>query len=57
MKKFVKFDSAAVALEEAASLKEGKVTELLQSLLEGLKEDIVLPHDILSTGVEFARIA
>jgi nucleolar protein 58 len=39
LKKFVKFDSAAVALEEAASLKEGKVTELLQSLLEGLKDE------------------
>lgn len=39
MKKFVKFDSAAVALEEAASLKEGKVTEMLASLLEGLKTE------------------
>lgn len=39
MKKFVKFDSAAVALEEAASLKDGKVTELLASLLEGLKTE------------------
>ena len=39
MKKFVKFDSAAVALEEAASLKDGKVTELLASLLDGLKTE------------------
>lgn len=39
MKKFVKFDSAAVALEEAASLKDGKVSELLASLLEGLKSE------------------
>ncbi|OAQ73246.1 nucleolar protein NOP58 [Pochonia chlamydosporia 170] len=37
LKKFVKFDSAAMALEEAASLKEGKVPELLTSLLEDLK--------------------
>lgn len=39
MKKFVKFDSAAMALEEAASLKEGKVPELLTSLLEDLKAE------------------
>jgi nucleolar protein 58 len=37
LKKFVKFDSAAMALEEAASLKEGKVPELLASLLEDLQ--------------------
>ncbi|OAA46311.1 nucleolar protein NOP58-like protein [Metarhizium rileyi] len=37
LKKFVKFDSAAMALEEAASLKEGKVPELLTTLLEDLK--------------------
>jgi nucleolar protein 58 len=37
LKKFVKFDSAAMALEEAASLKEGKVPELLSSLLEDLQ--------------------
>ena len=39
MKKFIKFDSAAMALEEAASLKEGKVPELLTSLLEDLKAE------------------
>ncbi|CAG9944223.1 unnamed protein product [Clonostachys rosea f. rosea IK726] len=39
LKKFVKFESAAVALEEAASLKEGKVPELLSSLLEDLKAE------------------
>lgn len=39
MKKFVKFDSAAMALEEAASLKEGKVPELLASILEDLKAE------------------
>ncbi|KJZ80205.1 Nucleolar protein 58 [Hirsutella minnesotensis 3608] len=39
LKKFVKFDSAAMALEEAASLKEGKVPELLTSLLEDLKAE------------------
>lgn len=37
LKKFVKFDSAAMALEEAVSLKEGKVPELLSSLLEDLE--------------------
>ena len=39
LKKFVKFDSAATALEEAASLKEGKVPELLSSLLNDLKAE------------------
>lgn len=38
-KKFVKFDSAATALEEAAALKEGKVPELLTTLLEDLKSE------------------
>ncbi|KAI5458605.1 hypothetical protein BGZ63DRAFT_362459 [Mariannaea sp. PMI_226] len=39
LKKFVKFDSAATALEEAASLKDGKVPELLAGLLEDLKAE------------------
>ncbi|CCE26883.1 probable nucleolar protein NOP58 [Claviceps purpurea 20.1] len=39
LKKFVKFDSAATALEEAASLKEGKVPELLATLLEEIKSE------------------
>ncbi|KAJ4269528.1 Nucleolar protein 58 [Fusarium torreyae] len=39
LKKFVKFDSAATALEEAASLKEGKVPELLTELLDDLKSE------------------
>lgn len=39
LKKFVKFDSAAMALEEAASLKEGKVPSLLTSLLDDLKSE------------------
>ncbi|PNY25704.1 Nucleolar protein 58, partial [Tolypocladium capitatum] len=39
LKKFVKFDSAAMALEEAASLKDGKVPALLASLLEELKSE------------------
>ncbi|KAF5613531.1 nucleolar NOP58 [Fusarium subglutinans] len=39
LKKFVKFDSAATALEEAASLKEGKVPELLSELLDDLKSE------------------
>ncbi|KAF4976467.1 hypothetical protein FZEAL_6867 [Fusarium zealandicum] len=38
-KKFVKFDSAATALEEAAALKEGKVPELLTTLLDDLKSE------------------
>ena len=39
LKKFVKFDSAAMALEEAASLKEGRVPTLLASLLDDLKSE------------------
>ncbi|KAG6008502.1 Nucleolar protein 58 [Claviceps maximensis] len=39
LKKFVKFDSAAMALEEAASLKEGKVPELLTTLLDEIKSE------------------
>lgn len=39
LKKFTKFDSAAMALEEAASLKDGKVPALLASLLEDLKSE------------------
>ncbi|CEJ79915.1 Putative Nucleolar protein 58 [[Torrubiella] hemipterigena] len=39
LKKFVKFESAAMALEEAASLKEGKVPSLLNSLLDDLKAE------------------
>ncbi|KAM0428933.1 hypothetical protein ACHAPT_006736 [Fusarium lateritium] len=39
LKKFVKFDSAATALEEAAALKEGKIPELLTALLEDLKSE------------------
>ncbi|KAJ3515579.1 hypothetical protein NM208_g14945 [Fusarium decemcellulare] len=39
LKKFVKFDSAATALEEAAALKEGKVPELLSALLDDLKAE------------------
>ncbi|KAM0745077.1 hypothetical protein ACQRIT_000461 [Beauveria bassiana] len=39
LKKFVKFESAAMALEEAAALKEGKIPELLSSILEDLKSE------------------
>lgn len=39
LKKFVKFESAAMALEEAASLKEGKVPEFLTTLLDELKTE------------------
>jgi nucleolar protein 58 len=39
LKKFVKFDSAASALTEAASLKEGKVPSILSQLLDDIKEE------------------
>ncbi|PHH73544.1 hypothetical protein CDD80_3745 [Ophiocordyceps camponoti-rufipedis] len=39
LKKFVKFDSAATALEEAASFRDGKVPTLLASLLDDLKAE------------------
>lgn len=39
LKSFQKFDSAATALEEAASIMEGKVTPRLASLLDGIKEE------------------
>lgn len=39
MKSFQKFDSAAVAVEEATSIIEGKVTPRLASLLEELKDE------------------
>lgn len=39
MKSFQKFDSAAVAVEEASSIIEGKVTPRLASLLEEIKDE------------------
>ncbi|RCI14266.1 hypothetical protein L249_6178 [Ophiocordyceps polyrhachis-furcata BCC 54312] len=39
LKKFVKFESAAMALEEAASFRDGKVPTLLATLLEDLKAE------------------
>ncbi|RDW64918.1 hypothetical protein BP6252_10569 [Coleophoma cylindrospora] len=39
LKKFEKFDSAATALEEVASLVEGKVSPMLASLLDTLKDE------------------
>lgn len=39
LKKFVKFDSAASALEEASALKDGKIPDLLLGLLEDLKSE------------------
>jgi len=39
LKQFKKFDSAAAALNEAAALGEGKVTPLLSSLLDSLKDE------------------
>jgi hypothetical protein len=39
LKSFQKFDNAASALEEAASVMEGKVTPRLASLLDGIKDE------------------
>lgn len=39
LKGFQKFDSAATAVEEAASIIEGKVTPRLSSLLDGIKDE------------------
>jgi len=39
LKAFQKFDSAATAVEEAASIIEGKVTPRLASLLDGIKDE------------------
>lgn len=39
LKNFQKFDSAATALEEVASLVEGKVSPRLSSLLDEIKEE------------------
>ncbi|KAF1349575.1 hypothetical protein BDV97DRAFT_351945 [Delphinella strobiligena] len=39
LKKFQKFDSAAAALNEAAALTEGKVTPMLASLLDTIKDE------------------
>lgn len=39
MKEFAKFDSAATALEEVASLVEGKVTPMLSKLLDSIKDE------------------
>ncbi|KZF25280.1 nucleolar protein 58 [Xylona heveae TC161] len=39
LKQFQKFDSAATALEEVASLVDGKVTPLLSSLLDSIKDE------------------
>ncbi|KAM0264736.1 hypothetical protein ACHAQJ_000561 [Trichoderma viride] len=39
LKKFVKFDSAAMALEEAAAVSQGQIPPLLSSLLEELQAE------------------
>lgn len=39
LKNFQKFDSAATALEEVASIVEGKVTPRLANLLESIKDE------------------
>jgi nucleolar protein 58 len=39
LKKFVKFDSATSALNEAAAISEGKVSPMLSSLLDSLKDE------------------
>ena len=39
LKKFQKFDSAAMALEEVTSIVEGKVSPMLASMLDSLKDE------------------
>lgn len=39
LKQFHKFDSAAAALEEVSALIEGKVSPLLASLLDSVKDE------------------
>ncbi|CCF35958.1 hypothetical protein CH063_01408, partial [Colletotrichum higginsianum] len=39
LKSFVKFESSAIAVEEAAGLKEGRVPPLLASLLNEIKDE------------------
>ncbi|KAL7798230.1 nucleolar protein NOP58-like protein [Trichoderma ceciliae] len=39
LKKFVKFDSAAMALEESAAISQGQIPPLLSTLLEGLQTE------------------
>ncbi|ROT42416.1 NOSIC domain-containing protein [Sodiomyces alkalinus F11] len=39
LKKFAKFDSSAVAVEEASGLKEGKVPPILATLLQEMKDE------------------
>jgi nucleolar protein 58 len=39
LKQFQKFDSAAMALEEVSALVEGKVTPMLSSLLDSIKDE------------------
>jgi len=39
LKQFLKYDSAAVALEQAAALSESKVSPMLRTMLESLKEE------------------
>lgn len=39
LKSFKKFDSAATAVEQAASIIEGKVTPQLSSLLDEIKDE------------------
>lgn len=39
LKKFLKFENAVTALNEAAALSEGKVTPMLSGLLDGLKDE------------------
>ena len=39
MKQFAKFDSAQTALEEVSALVESKVSPMLSTLLDGLKDE------------------
>lgn len=62
LKSFQKFDSAATALEEVASLVEGKVTPRLAGLLDEIKDEkkvslaVADPKLGMSVGAFIARI-
>jgi hypothetical protein len=59
LKSFQKFDSAATALEEVASLVEGKVTPRLASLLDEVKDEkkvsLAVADPKLGMSIKFLR--
>ena len=52
LKRFAKFDSAIVALEQAAALTDGKVTPMLSSLLEDLKDETKASRTLIRDQVK-----